>query len=75
MRKQCQKREAKQMRKKMRKKMQKKMQILELRIFCIFACIGLHFPGPRFLGMHFLVNFCCILIKFGNLKNELDFTS
>ena len=65
------------------KKNAKKMQILEMRmsyknkfpevafLLAFLFAFFLHVPGPRFLGLHFLVAFFllffCILIKFGNL--------
>ncbi len=63
----------------------KKMQILEMCMFyknkfpevafffCIFACIFfalfLHFPGPRFLGLHFLGAF---FLHFNQVLQSLE---
>ena len=51
-----------------------KLHFFAFLIAC-FLHFFLHFPGPRFLRLHFLGAFFCNLIKFYNLKNKLDFTS
>ena len=43
--------------------------------FCIFDCIYfklfLHFPGPRFLGLHFLGAFFECFLHFNQVDNKL----